>query len=134
VVFFFEVVTWLEVARFEPALLHLQRPFFVFDIVLVGTALCLTRLIWFERNWRAMTMAFCLILMASRTASTLVTNQDELLLLALFVLVLGTAVLVPWSVRWQGVFTLAGVIAFTIAALPGWSSRQTAIDGWYWQP
>jgi two-component system sensor histidine kinase/response regulator len=119
VVFFFEVVTWLEVARFEPALLHLQRPFFVFDIVLVGTALCLTRLIWFERNWRAMTMAFCLILMASRTASTLVTNQDELLVLALFVLVLGTAVLVPWSVRWQGVFTLAGVIAFTIAALTG---------------
>ena len=66
VVFFFEVVTWLEVARFEPALLHLQRPFFVFDIALVGAALCLTYLNWFERNWRAMTMAFCLILMASR--------------------------------------------------------------------
>ena len=119
VVFFFEVVTWLEVALFEPALLHMERPFFIFDIALVGAALCLTYLDWFERNWRMVTMAFCLILIASRTVSTFAINNDQPLVLAVFVLVLGTTVLVPWSARWQGVFTLASLIAFAIAAVAG---------------
>ncbi|HVA41163.1 MAG TPA: ATP-binding protein, partial [Candidatus Binataceae bacterium] len=118
-VFFFEVATWFEVARLEPALLHTERPFFIFDIALVGAALCLTYLDWFARNWRMSTMAFCLVLMASRTVSTLAINEDEPLVLAIFVLVLGTTVLVPWSARWQGVFTLAGLIAFVIAAGSG---------------
>ena len=119
VVFLFEVATWLEVARFEPALLHMERPFFIFDIALVGTGLCLTYFKWFGRNWRPVAMAFCLILMASRTLSTIAINEDEPLMLALFVLALGTAVLVPWSARWQGVLTLAGLIAFAIAAMNG---------------
>src|SRR2546425_6141747 len=42
VVFLFELGTWLKVARFEPALLHTERPFFIFDIALVGVGLCLT--------------------------------------------------------------------------------------------
>ena len=114
-VFFFEVATWLEVARFEPTFLHLERPFFIFDIALVGAALCVTYCKWFMRNWRAVAMAFCLILIASRTLSTLAINEDEPLLLALFVLILGAAVLVPWSARWQGLLTLASLIAFVIA-------------------
>src|ERR1700722_7560672 len=117
VVFFFEVVTWLGVARFEPSLLHAERPLFIFDIVLVGVAFCLTFLNWFGRNWRAVTMAFCLMLIASRTMSTLVIHQGEPLMLALFVLIPATAVLVPWSVRWQGEFTLACLVALAIAAL-----------------
>jgi len=118
-VFLFEVVTWLAVARFDPELLHTEQPFFLFDIALVGAALGLTYFRWFGRNWSPVTMAFCLMLIASRTLSTLAIDQDEPLLLALFVLVLGTAVLVPWSVRWQGVLTLAGLIAFAIAAMNG---------------
>ncbi len=119
VVFLFEVATWLEVAHFEPALLHSERPFFIFDIALVGIGLCLTYLEWFRRSWRTVTMAFCLILVASRTLSTVAINQDEPLLLALFVLALGTAALVPWGARWQGLLTLAGLIAFAIAAVNG---------------
>ena len=64
-------------------------------------------------------MAFCLILLASHTLSTLAIDQDEPLLLALFVLALGAAVLVPWSARWQGLLSLAGLIAFAIAAVEG---------------
>src|SRR5512146_373117 len=119
VVFLFEIATWIEVARFEPALLHAERPFFIFDIALVAAAFRLTYLDWFGRNWRAAMLAFSLILIVSRTLSTLAIDQDEPLILALFVLVLGTAALVPWSVRWQSVFALAGLIAFAIAAFDG---------------
>ncbi|MGH7915322.1 MAG: response regulator [Candidatus Binataceae bacterium] len=119
VVFFFEVATWLEVARFAPALLHAERPFFIFDIALVSVALCLTHLNWFERNWRAITMTFCLLLMLSRTLATFAIDNDQPLVLAIFVLVLGTTVLVPCSARWQGAFTLAGLIAFAVAAVAG---------------
>jgi PAS domain S-box-containing protein len=116
---FFEAATWLEVARFEPALLYTERPFFIFDIALVGAGLCLTYSKWFARNWRPVTMAFCLVLIASRTLSTLAINDDEPLMLALFVVMLGAAVLVPWSARWQGLLTLASLIAFVIAAAGG---------------
>jgi len=119
IVLLFELGTWLKVARGEPALLHTERPFFIFDIALVGVGLCLTYIKWFKNCWRPVTMAFCLILLASRTLSTLAIDQDAPLLLALFVLALGAAVLVPWSARWQGLLSLAGLIAFTIAAMEG---------------
>ncbi len=119
VVFLFELGTWLEVARYETALLHTERPFFTFDIALVGIGLCLTYFRWFRNSWRPVTMAFCLILVASRTVSTIAIDQDEPLLLALFVLALGAAVLVPWSARWQGLLTLTGLIAFAVAAVEG---------------
>ena len=119
IVLLFELGTWLKVARGEPALLHTERPFFIFDIALVGVGLCLTYFKWFRNCWRPVTMAFCLILLASRTLSTLAIDQDAPLLLALFVLALGAAVLVPWSARWQGLLSLAGLIAFAIAAHEG---------------
>jgi len=118
-VFLFEMACWLELARFAPALLRMERPFFIFDIGLVGAGLCVTYLNWFARNWRTVAMAFCLSLVASRTLLALLINQDESLVLALLVLLLGCAVLVPWSVRWQGLLSLTGLIAFGVAALDG---------------
>jgi hypothetical protein len=120
VVCFFEAATWLEVARFEPTLLYTERPFFVFDIGLVGAAFCLTYCKWFRRNWRAATMAFCLILIASRTLSTLAISQDEPLLLALFAVMSGAAVLVPWSARWQGLLALASLVPSESPPPRGW--------------
>jgi hypothetical protein len=38
IVFFLEVLRWLEVVRLESALLHAVRPFFVFDLALVSAA------------------------------------------------------------------------------------------------
>jgi PAS domain S-box-containing protein len=118
-VFFFEIATWFETARFEQTLVRAEWPFFAFDIALVAVVLCVTYLKWFERNWRIVAMAFCFILIASRTMSAIAANRDEPLVLALFVLALGATVLVPWSVQWQSVLTLASLIAFTIAALDG---------------
>ncbi len=119
VVFLFEVAAWLEIVRFDPAIRYTTQPFFIFDLALVGAGFRLTYFKWFGANWRSVTMAFCLILASSRTLSALVIRQDEPLLLALFVLALGTAVLVPWSARWQGLITLIGMLAFAIAAVGG---------------
>ena len=119
VVFLLEVATWMEIVRFDPAIRYTAQPFFIFDLALVGAGFRLTYFKWFGANWRSVTMAFCLILASSRTLSALAIRKDEPLLLALFVLALGTAVLVPWSARWQGLITLTGMLAFAIAAVGG---------------
>jgi len=119
VVFLFEAATWLEIVRFNPAIRNTAEPFFIFDLALVSAGFRLTYFEWFGANWRSVTMAFCLILASSRTLAALVIRQDEPLLLALFVLALGTAVLVPWSARWQGLITLTGMLAFAVAAVGG---------------
>lgn len=109
-VVFYEAVSWFAVAQFEPVRLHAARPFFVFDLALAAAVLYLTYFNWFVRHWRPTALGFCLVLIASRTALGVVNDQDETVMLALFGPVLGTAVLVPWSVRWQGVVTLASVM------------------------
>ena len=119
VVFLFEVATWMEIVRFDPAIRYTAQPFFIFDLALVGAGFGLTYFKWFGANWRSVTMALCVILVSSRTLLALVIGQDEPLLLALFVLALGTAVLVPWSARWQGLITLTGMLAFAVAAVGG---------------
>ena len=116
-VLFFELATWWLVARFDPTRLHVEQPFILFDVALASTTLGLTCCEWFKRHWRAQTMAFCLVLITSRTFLTIAINEDEPLVLMLFVLVLGTAVLVPWGTRWQGVLTLAGMLAFAVAVI-----------------
>jgi hypothetical protein len=101
-VLLFELGSWLDVARFKPALLNTEQVFLIFDIALAGVGLCLTCFAWFKNNWRPVMMGFCLILITSRTFATIAIDQDEPLLLALLVLALGTAALVPWGARWTG--------------------------------
>ncbi len=74
-------------------------------------------------------MGFCLILIASRTLSTLAIEEEEPLLLALFVLILGAAVLVPWSAKWQGLLTLASLVAFGVAVADG-VVESTYLNRW----
>ncbi len=126
-VVFYEAVSWFAVAQFEPVRLHAARPFFVFDLALAAAVLYLTHFNWFVRHWRPTALGFCLVLIASRTALGVVNDQDEIVMLALFGPVLGTAVLVPWSVRWQGVVTLASLTGFITAVLTGaaqWNTFQ----------
>ena len=118
-VFVFEIVFGFELACFEPAVLRPALLFVAFDIALAGVALSRTYMTWVMRRWRWATMAFCLTLIASRTLSTIATGKEEQLLLALLVLMLGTAMLVPWSARLQGVVVVACLPAFTYAALRG---------------
>jgi len=126
-VVFYEAVSWFAVAQFEPVRLHAARPFFVFNLALAAAVLYLTHFNWFVRHWRPTALGFCLVLIASHTALGVVNDQDETVMLALFGPVLGTAVLVPWSVRWQGVVTLASLTGFITAVLTGaaqWNTFQ----------
>jgi PAS domain-containing protein len=128
-VLFFELATWLLGAHFDPVRLHFERPFIAFDIALVGVAFCTTCFEWFSSHWRAVAMAFCLILIASRTLLSFAINRDEPLVLMLFVLVLCSAVLVPWNWRWQGMLSLAGLFAFAFAVING-TIEPMDLDRW----
>lgn len=128
-VLFFELATWLLGAHFDPVRLHSEKPFIAFDIALVSIAFCASCFGWFSSHWRAVAMAFCLILIASRTLLSFAINKNEPLVLMLFVLVLGTAVLVPWDWRWQGMLTLAGLFAFALAVMGG-AVEPMDLDRW----
>ncbi len=67
------------------------------------------------RHWRGWTMAFCLVLVASSFLSALAVGDEEPLFVTLFVLASVTALILPWSGRWQACFAVAMVMA-TIAA------------------
>jgi PAS domain S-box-containing protein len=118
-VLLFELVTWWLGARVDPARLHTERPFIIFDLALVTATFWATCSAWFSRHWRAVAMTFCLVLIASRTLFSIAMNRDEPLVLMLFVLVLGTAVLLPWGTLWQGALTSAGLLAFGFAITDG---------------
>lgn len=107
------------VCRTDPAVWHEALSFCVFDIVLSLAGVLFTYTAWFRRNWRPAMIAFCILLIASHTAMATAPGQRDSLLLALLVMILGTAFLIPWSVRWQGALTLACAITFVIAAPHG---------------
>jgi PAS domain S-box-containing protein len=118
-VFCAELASWLETTLFEPALVVPLRPFLIFDLALAAAFVGFTYLPCFEGKWRAVAMTFCLSLVASSTWASLAVGQDEPLVLMLFVLVLCTAVLVPWSVRCQAILSLAGLVSFALTVTDG---------------
>jgi two-component system sensor histidine kinase/response regulator len=71
------------------------------------------------RRWRMWAMAFCLTLSASFTVDALVVDNDEPLFLALAVLVMVSALFLPWGARRQGWFGIASLAAFTIEVVCG---------------
>ena len=93
--------------------------FSVFDVALASAAFAATYLRWFKDHWRGVTMALCLAVILSRTLMGLAMDEDEPVLLALFALVLGTAMLVPWDLRWELGVMGAGLASFTMVSLLG---------------
>jgi PAS domain-containing protein len=93
-------------------------PLRVFNIAFTVAAIAASRLISLRR-WRLWAMAFCLTLVVSFTISALIVDDEESLFLALAVMVLVSAIFLPWGGRWQGWFAAANLVAFTVAALTG---------------
>ena len=58
---------------------------------------------WIGRNWRWWTLAFCVALMVSVTLTGIVVDEDDPVLITLFVLIITSAVSIPWEAKWQGV-------------------------------
>jgi len=115
----FELVYMLEISLFESKYTAVATYFIVFDIGLASAAFGASYSGWFKDHWRGLTMTFCLAVIVSRTLMGIAMDEDEPLLLALFALVLGTAMLVPWDVRWELGVMGAGLVSFTIVSLVG---------------
>jgi PAS domain S-box-containing protein len=115
----FELVYLLEVRLFEREYAAVATYFIVFDIALTSAAFGAAYLPWFKDHWRGVTMALCLAVIVSRTLMGIAMDEDEPVLLALFALVLGTAMLVPWDMRWELGVMGAGLVSFTIVSLVG---------------
>jgi PAS domain S-box-containing protein len=118
----FEIVYLLEVWLFEPKYTAIATYFTVFDVALATAAFGATYFQWFKQHWRGLAMALCLAVIASRTLMGIAMDEDEPVLLALFALVLGTTMLVPWSLRWELGLMGAGLASFTVV------SRVGAVD------
>ena len=91
----------LEVWLRESRLLATAAWFSAFDFAIATLAFGATYLDWLSIIGAETTMALCLALIASHTLMGIAMDEDEPVLLALFALVLGTAMLVPWNLRWQ---------------------------------
>ena len=116
---FFELVYLLEVWLFERKYAPDATYFTLFELAIATAAFGASYFQWFKQHWRELTMTLCLAVIVSRTLMGIVMDEDEPVLLALFALVLGTAVLVPWSLRWEGWLMGAGLASFTIVSLVG---------------
>jgi PAS domain S-box-containing protein len=115
----FEMVYLLEVWLFERKYAATASYFIVFEVGLVLAAFGSSYLHWFKDHWHGLTMALCLAVILSRTLMGIAIDEDEPVLLALFALVLGTAMLVPWDPRWEFVLMGAGLSSFTVVSLVG---------------
>jgi PAS domain S-box-containing protein len=91
----------------------------IFNVGLTLTALLAAFLMPSIRRWRWWALSFSLALIGSFTISALATGDDEPLFFALLVLMLDTAVLLPWSRRWQGVLSLANLVPFGVGIAAG---------------
>jgi hypothetical protein len=84
--------------------------FRTFILVLLSvSAISLPRI---GRNWRWWTLSFCIILMLSAT----MLDKDEPVMMLLFVLIITSAVTIPWEARWQSSLGVIALGVFTIAA------------------
>ncbi len=91
--------------------------FLIFNLSLIGvSALSLP---WLGRNWRWWTLLFCVILMLSFTIAGIVLDEDDPVLMGLLVLVITSAVAIPWNARWQASVGLIALGSFTASALTG---------------
>jgi signal transduction histidine kinase/CheY-like chemotaxis protein len=97
-------------------------PFQIFNLVLVSVAAL--GVPWIGRNWRWWTFGFCLVLMISVTVAGLVVDEDDPVLMTLFVLIITSAVSIPWDARWQGALGLVALGSFTLSAMIGAVERN----------
>jgi hypothetical protein len=60
-------------------------------------------------------LIYWLAVIGTRTAITIAADKDE----PLFVIVLTSATIIPWSVKWQSLVGVASLVAFTFASMIG---------------
>jgi signal transduction histidine kinase/CheY-like chemotaxis protein len=91
----------------------------IVNLILVGGAIVVVSLGRIGPSWRWWTFSFCLILLANSTVAAVWIDNDDAILMTLFLMIVTSAVTIPWNGQWQSSLGIAAVIAFTVAALTG---------------
>ena len=99
---------WYERVELAPLPLRL------FNVVFTLAAIAGVRFVSI-RHWRWWAMAFCLTLIVTFTMSAFEVGDEEPLFVALAVLTLITAVVMPWGGRWQTAFAIIGLSSSILA-------------------
>ena len=124
-----EIASFFRFAWGEPAALPVPLVLRIFSIGLTCVGLSAIPLMRSARGWRWWVMAFCVALVIDRTMVAIAVNEDDPLLLTLFVVILGSALFVPWNVRWQGALALINLAAGTVLAAYG-LIRPRDVERW----
>ncbi|MGB6088648.1 MAG: hypothetical protein WBG26_04080, partial [Candidatus Binataceae bacterium] len=113
----FEGASWVFPILSGPAGIPDPIAFRIFNLTLVSVSALSVP--WIGSNWRWWTFAFCLTFTLSVTIAGLVVDEDDPVMLAMFVLVITSSLTIPWSARWQVSLGLLALCAFTVNAMTG---------------
>jgi signal transduction histidine kinase len=113
----FEVASRVFPILSEPSRTPDPIAFQIFNLFLV----CVSALglPWIGRNWRWWTLSFCVVLMLSETVAGILVSENDPVMMMLFVLIVTSAMFVPWEARWQGSLGFLAVGAFIANAIGG---------------
>ena len=93
-------------------------PLRLFDFAFTLTALFGTRFVSM-RSWKIGATAFFLTLMVTSTMSSFAVRDEQPQFIAIFIMTLITALMLPWGGRWQMGFAATGLIASVVAGVAG---------------
>src|SRR5579864_1325837 len=110
---FFEIASYESAGRSVPLLLRSS------DLILTVAAACAIYLTRSARGWRWWVLAYCGAVVICSTAVGILVDEDEPVSMTLFLLVMDSAVFVPWNTRWQGMLGLVSLAAFTVVCFEG---------------
>ena len=80
------------------------------------------------RRWRLCALTYCLVMVVSFLAASLIIHDEEPLFILFLILLLDTAIVIPWGGRWQGWLALVSVLSFIAIALVGLIERGDIPD------
>jgi PAS domain S-box-containing protein len=100
------------------------------NVVAPALFLCATGTSWFERHWRALSIALCVTVLASTTAISQIAGTAEPLFLTIVLVIVAAAALVPWDHRWQSALALAGIAAMAFYGAVSSEAEPRAVYHW----
>ena len=98
----------------------LLTTFHLFNFVAAAVGLGISWTRGFREHWRAAAFSLCAMLIVSSTVMSFAAGgRDEALFVSLLLILLGSAMLVPWESRWQlglGALSVSALLANTVLA------------------
>jgi PAS domain S-box-containing protein len=117
--FFLAILTVLgdigQVYYIDPQTARLILPFDLIELAASIIAAALTFRSSFTRQWKPVTLGYCLLLVGIITPISVMLRDQTRLFVAIMVLLSATCALVPWEALWQAILT-GGLVALAAIA------------------